>query len=64
MREAARTQAYFYTEAEAEFALWDLHVREGKMTEAVEVARGLASDFPDNRDLAKFLATHDSGDKP
>ena len=59
MREAASTQADFFTEVEAEFALWDLHVRERKMTEAVEIARGLARHFPENRELAKFLRTHD-----
>jgi hypothetical protein len=61
MREAANAEADFYTEVEAEFALWDLHVRERKMPEAVEIARGLARHFPDNRDLAKFLETHDPG---
>lgn len=64
MRDAASTEADFFTEAEAEFALWDLHVREGKMSEAVVIARGLASHFPDNQDLGKFLATHDSSLKP
>ena len=64
MRDAASTEADFFTEAEADFALWDLHVREGKIPEAVEMARGLASDFPDNQELGKFLATHDSGIKP
>ena len=64
MRAAASAEADFFTEAEAEFALWDLHVREGKMAEAVVIARGLANDFPDNPDLGTFLATHDSGDKP
>jgi len=64
MRAAASAEADFFTEAEAEFALWDLHVREGKMAEAVVIARGLASDFPDNPDLGTFLAKHDSGDKP
>ena len=64
MRDAASTEADFFTEAEADFALWDLHVREGKIPEAVVIARGLASDFPDNPELTKFLATHDSGVKP
>ena len=64
MRAAASAEADFFTEAEAEFALWDLHVREGKMAEAVVIARGLASDFPENPDLGTFLAKHDSGDKP
>ena len=64
MRAAASTEADFFTEVEAEFALWDLHVREGKIPEAVAIARGLASDFPDNQELGKFLATHDSSIKP
>jgi hypothetical protein len=59
MREAASTEADFYTEVEAEFALWDLHVRERKMIEAVEIARGLSRDFPENPELAKFLQAHD-----
>jgi tetratricopeptide (TPR) repeat protein len=59
MREAASTEADFFTEVEADFAIWDLHVRERKMTEAVEIARGLAQHFPENRELAKFLRTHD-----
>ena len=64
MREAASTEADFFTEVEADFALWDLHVRERKMTEAVEIARGLARDFPDNRELAKFLLAHDPDLEP
>jgi tetratricopeptide (TPR) repeat protein len=64
MRAAADTEADFFTEVEAEFALWDLHVREGKISEAVPIARGLASHFPDNQELGKFLATHDTAIKP
>jgi tetratricopeptide (TPR) repeat protein len=64
MREAASTEADFFTAVEAEFALWDLHVRERKMTEAVDIARGLARQFPDNRELAKFLRTHDPDLEP
>jgi hypothetical protein len=64
MREAASADADFYTEVEADFALWDLHVRERKLTEAVEIARGLAQHFPENRDLARFLETHDSRARP
>ena len=64
MREAAAAEADFFTQVEAEFALWDLHVRERRIAEAVDVARGLARDFPDNRDLAKFLDTHDRGVTP
>ena len=61
MRDAASTDADFFTEAEADFALWDLHVRERKISEAVPIARELASHFPDNQELGKFLARHDSG---
>jgi tetratricopeptide (TPR) repeat protein len=55
MREAARIPSDFFTHAEAEFALWNLHVRERDMAAATEVARRLASDFPDNREVAAFL---------
>lgn len=64
MRDAASTEADFFTEAEADFALWDLHVREGKIREAVPIARELASHFPDNQELVKFLAKHDSSIRP
>ena len=64
MREAASTEADFYIEVEADFALWDLHVRERKMTEAVEIARGLSRQFPENPELAKFLLTHDPDLEP
>ena len=55
VREAAGRPSDFFTHAEAAFALWDMHVREKDLTEATEVARGLARDFPDNRELAAFL---------
>lgn len=44
-----------FSHAEAEFALWNMLVREGDMIEATEVARRLARDFPANRELAAFL---------
>jgi hypothetical protein len=37
-----------------------MQVRERKIAEAVVTARALAEDFPDNEELAKFLAVHDS----
>jgi hypothetical protein len=46
-------------QAEAMFALWDLQVRERHLTDAIETARVLAREFPANRELGKFLATHD-----
>ena len=64
MRDAASTEADFFTEAEADFALWDLHVREGKIPEAIPIARELAGHFPDNQELGKFLAKHTSSIEP
>jgi tetratricopeptide (TPR) repeat protein len=55
VREAADENADFFAHAEAEFALWDMQIREGNTTRAMEVARRLARDFPDNRELAAFL---------
>lgn len=60
VREAANTPADFFVSTEAVFALWDMQVRERKMAEAVVTARALAEDFPDNQELAKFLANHDT----
>jgi hypothetical protein len=55
VREAAQSESDVFTHAEAQFALWDMEVREGNMANATDVARSLAHDFPDNRDLADFL---------
>jgi hypothetical protein len=42
------------------FALWDMQVREREVPEAVATARLLARDFPENRELRRFLTIHDS----
>jgi hypothetical protein len=55
MKQAATTDAPFFAHVEAMFALWDLQVRERRLPDAVEIARGLARDFPGNRELGKFL---------
>ncbi len=55
VRAAAQTQSDVFTHAEAEFALWDMEIRERDLTRATEVARRLATDFPDNREVAAFL---------
>ena len=55
VQEAAQAAAEPFVQAEARFGLWDMQVRERKMADAVVTARGLARDFPDNEDLAKFL---------
>jgi hypothetical protein len=59
VREAAESDAEFFAQVEADFALWDLHVRERRLEDAVPVARGLAQSFPENREIARFLDTHD-----
>jgi hypothetical protein len=55
VREAASIESDFYSHTEAEFALWDLQVRERQMAQATEVAKRLAQNFPDNPELAAFL---------
>ena len=44
-----------YTRAEAEFALWDINVREKNFDAATEVAEKLAHNFPDNHEVAGYL---------
>src|SRR5581483_8471286 len=56
VRKAASADVDVFVHAEAEFALWDMCVRERKLTEATEVARRLAQDFPDNQEVAAFLS--------
>jgi hypothetical protein len=63
VREAAAMDSDFFTQAEAEFALWDMEVRERNMARATDVARRLAHDFPDNRELAAFLETREAGQR-
>jgi hypothetical protein len=56
VREATTMEADRYTRAEAEFALWDMNVREKNLKAATEIAQKLARDFPDNQEVAKFLS--------
>ena len=49
----------FFDQVEAMFALWDMQVREREVAAALATARTLARDFPENRELRKFLAIHD-----
>jgi tetratricopeptide (TPR) repeat protein len=56
VREATTMDADFFTRAEAEFALWDLHVREKDFSHATEIAEKLARNFPDNQEVARFLS--------
>jgi hypothetical protein len=58
IREAASAEGEFFERAEATFALWEMQVRERDLAEAVATARQLARDFPDNRELTRFLDAH------
>jgi hypothetical protein len=58
IREAAGMESDFFSHVEAEFALWDMEVRERDVASATDVAKRLAHDFPDNRELAAFLESH------
>jgi hypothetical protein len=64
VREATLMESDFFTHTEAEFALWDMQVRERDMTEATEVARRLAQEFPGNRQLAAFLEARQANSDP
>ena len=64
VREAADTESDFYTRAEAEFALWDMQVRERDLDQATEVARRLARAFPDNPEVAAFLEAPEASARP
>ena len=56
VREAAMVEtADFFVKAEADFALWDMQVRERNIPGAIETARGLSVDFPENAEVRKFL---------
>ena len=55
VREAADADADLYVHTEAEFALLEMLVREKNLPEAVAVARRLAKNFPDNKELIAFL---------
>jgi hypothetical protein len=64
VREAASTPADFFVATEAAFALWDMQVRERQIPDALLTARRLARDFPENEELAKFLAAHENQARP
>jgi hypothetical protein len=60
VRGAAAADAAFFVRAEAEFALWEMLLRERHRAEAVTVAERLAVQFPENADVAKFLRENES----
>jgi len=55
VRQAAATDALFFDKVEARFALWEMLAREKQTHDAIQVAQGLLGDFPQNRELAKFI---------
>jgi hypothetical protein len=63
-REAASADSEFFVRVEAEFALWEMLVRDKKLTEATTIAQRLARDFPENRKLVNFLNAAGSARNP
>jgi hypothetical protein len=63
VRAASQVESDFFTHTEAEFALWDMQVREKDMVHATESARRLAHDFPGNREVAAFLEARVAGSR-
>jgi tetratricopeptide (TPR) repeat protein len=57
VREGAAMTTDPFSHAEAEFALWDMLLRDKNIPEATEVARRIAKSFPENSEVAAFLAT-------
>ena len=56
-RSAAGADSDFFVRVEAEFALWEMLVRDRQLTEATVIAHRLARDFPENHKLVNFLKT-------
>ena len=57
LTDATGIESDFFSHAEAQFALWDMRVRERDMGKAMEVALRLARDFPENAEVAAFVGT-------
>lgn len=55
MRAAAARNDDFFEKTEAEFALWEMLVREKRIPQALEVADRLLKRFPENRELTRFV---------
>ena len=60
VRDAAGAESDFFVLTEARFSLWDMQVREQDVAGALETARILVRDFPENQELRKFIAAHDN----
>jgi tetratricopeptide (TPR) repeat protein len=57
MQDASESREDFYATAEALFGLWDMQLREKKGAAALETARRLATMFPANPEVARFVAS-------
>ena len=57
VREAAAMDSDPFDHAEAQFALWDMLLRDKNIPQATEVAHQIARDFPENTEVAAFLKT-------
>jgi tetratricopeptide (TPR) repeat protein len=55
VREGAAMATDPFSHAEAEFALWDMLLRDKNIPEATEVAKRIAQIFPENSEVAQFL---------
>ena len=55
MDASAQPVADRFVHAEAGFALWEMLVQEKRRPEALEVAKRLLADFPENQDLLRFV---------
>jgi hypothetical protein len=55
VRESAAVETDWVSHAEAEFALWDMLLREKNAPQAAEVARRIARNFPENSEVAAYL---------
>jgi tetratricopeptide (TPR) repeat protein len=60
VREGAGMATDPFSHAEAEFALWDMLIRDKNLPEATEVARRIAKAFPENGEVAVFLKSQSS----
>ena len=63
MQQAANGGDDFYANAEALFGLWDMQVREKNFNAAMVPARRLAELFPENPEIARFIAVRSDASK-
>jgi tetratricopeptide (TPR) repeat protein len=64
VREGAEMATDPFSHAEAEFALWDMLVRDKNIPAATEVAKRIAQAFPENAEVATFLRAQPSTKPP